>query len=140
VLGRVTAQDFIPHWASVAANPHDPDFAVGKKLTDTPKIVFSNILTESKWPNAKLIKGAIVEKINQLKQQAGDDILVYGGSGFVSSLVRHGLVDEYHLLVNPVAIGSGMTIFKSLESNLRLTLVKARQFSCGTVLLCYKPK
>jgi len=139
-LGRATAKGFIPHWASVAANPRDPDFAFGKRLTDIPKMVFSNTLAELTLPNAKLVKGGAVREINQLKKQVGDDILVYGGSGFVSSLVQHRLIDEYHLLVNPVAIGSGMTIFKNLESKLTLMLVKTTQFSCGTVLLCYRPR
>ena len=139
-LGRATAKGFIPHWASVADNPRDPDFALGRRLTDIPKIVFSNTLMKLTLQNAKLVKGGVVRKINQLKKQVGDDILVYGGGSFVSSLIKHRLIDEYHLLVNPVAIGSGMTIFKNLESKLTLMLVKTKQFSCGTVLLCYRPR
>jgi dihydrofolate reductase len=79
------------------------------------------------------------ESVNQLKKQTGKDFLVYGGSNFVASLIEHNLVDEYHLLVNPVVLGSGLTIFGGLADTLRLTLVTNRGFSCGTVLLCYEP-
>jgi dihydrofolate reductase len=64
---------------------------------------------------------------------------VYGGSVFVTSLIDHNLVDEYHLLVNPVALGGGLTIFAGLADALRLTLMKHKSFSCGTVLLGYEP-
>jgi len=140
ILGRNTAKDFIPHWASVAANPSDADFAFGKILTETPKNVFSRTLENSEWPNTTLSKGEIIGEISQLKQQKGKDIMVYGGASFASSLIKHRLIDEYHLLVNPVAIGSGLPIFESLGDDLLLALRKCRQFSCGTVLLFYKPK
>jgi dihydrofolate reductase len=64
---------------------------------------------------------------------------VYGGSSFVASLIDRNLIDEYHLLVNPVVLGSGLTIYRGLADTLRLTLVTNRAFSCGTVLLCYEP-
>jgi len=140
ILGRNTAEGFIPHWASVASNPEDPDFAVGRTLTEIPKIVFSDTLDKSKWANTELAKGEINEEINKLKNQPGNDMIVYGGSGFVSSLIKEGLIDQYYLLVNPFAVGKGSTIFQSLQSKLALTLSKSRQFNCGTVLLIYEPK
>ena len=140
LLGRKTAEDFIPHWASVAANPSDADFPFGKILTEIPKLVFSKTLINSEWANTTMSRGEIVEEINQLKKQKGKDIMVYGGAGFASSLIKHRLIDEYHLLLNPVAIGSGLPIFNDLENNLMLTPVKSKQFSCGTIMLCYKPE
>jgi dihydrofolate reductase len=140
LLGRKTAKGFIPHWATVAARPSHPDYAIGKILTDTPKIVFSRTLAKSKWENATLSKGQIVKEITRLKNQSGKDILVYGGVHFASSLARHRLIDEYYLLVNPVAIGKGLPLFSDLKKELRLALVESRQFSCGTVMLCYKQK
>ena len=139
LLGRKTAEGFIPHWASVAANPNDTDYLVGKRLTEIPKIVFSNTVTKSKWPNAEIKTGGIVKGVNELKKQIAGDLLVYGGSSFVSSLIKEGLIDQYHLLVNPIAIGNGETIFQSLTSTLALRLLESRQFSCGTVLLVYEP-
>lgn len=139
LLGRKTAAGFIPHWKSVAANPKDADSEFGNLVTGIPKVVFSQTLGKAEWPNATVANGEIADSVNQLKKQAGKDLLVYGGSSFVTSLIKHNLIDEYHLLVNPVALGNGVTIFTGLAATLRLTLVTNRAFSCGTVLLCYEP-
>jgi dihydrofolate reductase len=139
LLGRITATDFIPHWKPVAANPKDADFEFGTLMTDIPKVVFSRTLRKSEWPNATVANGEIVDYVNQLKRQTGKDLLVYGGRSFVASLIDRKLVDEYHLLLNPVVLGSGLTISRGLADTLRLTLVTNRAFSCGTVLLCYEP-
>jgi dihydrofolate reductase len=140
VLGRNLAQGFIPHWATVAANPDDPDVLAGKKFSETPKVVFSKTLTKSEWANTTLATGDIIEEITALKQQSGGDIIAYGGSNFVSNLIKHNLIDEYHLFVNPTAIGRGMPIFTGLAENLNLKLVNATAFDCGIVVLCYKPR
>jgi dihydrofolate reductase len=110
------------------------------RITEIPKIVFTKTLANLKWENTTLATGEISEEINQLKKKQGGDIMVYGGAGFVSSLIEKGLVDEYHLLVNPAALGNGLPIFKSLKNKLEFTLVECRPFSIGQVLLYYKPK
>lgn len=137
LLGRKTAEDFIPYWAEVANNPTNSDYEFGKQLTDIPKIVFSNELKTGKWQNTTIVKGAIVKGINALKNKKGKDIIVYGGASFVTSLIEHGLIDEFYLLVNPFAVGNEQSIFKSLKDDLQLTLEKCEPFACGTVLLCY---
>jgi dihydrofolate reductase len=139
ILGRNLAQGFIPHWAGVAANPDDPEVLAGKKYTETLKVVFSKTLTKSDWANTTLATGEITDEIKRLKAQTGGDIIAYGGSHFVSNLIKHNLIDEYHLFVNPTAIGRGMHIFAGLQANLSLQLVKATAFECGIVVLCYKP-
>jgi dihydrofolate reductase len=140
VLGRKLAEGFIPYWNSVAANPEDPQYLAGKKFTDTPKVVFTQTLEQSAWDNTVLAKGALAGEINRLKSQEGKDIIAYGGATFVSELIRQGLIDEYHLFINPVAIGKGMTIFNTLEQKKDLRLVKATAFDCGIVVLYYEPK
>jgi dihydrofolate reductase len=140
VLGRKLAQGFIPHWAKVSANPDDPEHEAGKKFTDTHKVVFTNTLDNSEWDNTHLAKGDLVDEITKLKKQKGKDIIVYGGATFVSALIKQGLIDEFHLFINPTAIGNGMTIFKELDRNQNLTLVKSTSFDCGIVALNYKPK
>src|SRR5258706_10653713 len=97
-------------------NPNDPDFLLGRKLTDIPKVVFSNTLENSEWTNTILAKGEIVDQINKLKNRQGNDIMVYGGDSFVSSLIKNDLIDEYYLAVNPVDIDSGPPILKELDS------------------------
>lgn len=140
VLGRNLAEGFIPHWAGVAANPDHPEFTAGKKFTDTPKVVFTKTLDKSKWDNTVLAKGSLIDEITQLKKQNGQDIIAYGGATFVSALIKHGLIDEFHLFINPAAIGNGMSIFKELDSKQHLTLVKSTAFECGVVVLQYEPK
>ena len=140
VLGRHLAEGFIPHWAAVAADATHPEQSAGRKFTDTPKVVFSRTLEKSAWENTVLATGDLVDEINALKAQPGQDIIAYGGAAFVASLVKHGLIDEYHLFVNPAAIGKGMSIFSALENKQALTLVKATPFSCGIVVLNYTPQ
>lgn len=140
ILGRKLAEGFIPYWAGVAANPNDPEFISGKKFTDTHKVVFTKTLDKSEWDNTVLAKGDLVDEITKLKKQDGKDIIAYGGATFVSALIKHGLIDEFHLFVNPTAIGKGMTIFKDLDGKQNLTLVKSRSFDCGIVVLNYEPK
>ncbi len=139
VLGRKLAEGFIPYWANVAANPEHPEFTAGQKFTDTPKVVFTKTLDNSPWANTLLAKGDLVDEITNLKKQPGNDLIAYGGAAFVSSLIQHGLIDEFHLFINPAAIGTGLTIFKNLDNKQNLTLVKATSFTCGIVVLNYVP-
>jgi dihydrofolate reductase len=140
ILGRKLAEGFIPYWAAVAANPADPELTAGKKFTDTYKVVFTKTLDKSEWDNTVLAKGNLVDEITNLKKQDGKDIIAYGGATFVSALIKHGLIDEFHLFINPTAIGNGMTIFKDLDRQQKLTLIKATAFACGIVVLNYEPK
>jgi dihydrofolate reductase len=140
LLGRNLAQGFIPHWENVVKNPNDPEYEGGLKYTKTPKVVFTKTLDESVWDNTVLAKGDIVAEVNALKNENGGDIIVYGGSKFVSSLIQHNLIDEYHLFINPAAIGMGLPIFKEIHQYLHLNLEACQQFDCGIALLKYTPK
>ncbi|HEX2535695.1 MAG TPA: dihydrofolate reductase family protein, partial [Chitinophagaceae bacterium] len=84
VMGRKLAEGFIPYWASVAADPGNPEAGAGRKFTDTPKVVFTRTLEEPAWENTVLAKGDLAAEIRQLKMQEGGDIIAYGGAGFVS--------------------------------------------------------
>lgn len=145
VLGRKLAEGFIPHWAGVAADANSPELAAGKKFTDTPKVVFSKTLNashpqEAGWTNTVLAGNDLAGEINALKKREGGDIIAYGGAAFVSSLIREDLIDEYHLFINPAAIGKGLAIFGERENRKDLMLVKATPFDCGIVVLQYEPK
>ncbi len=137
LLGRVLAEGFIPHWTGLQQNPATAD-AASKIFVETPKIVFSKTLERSDWDNTTL-SSDLAGDIAQLKSQPGNDIITYGGGNFVSNMIAQGLIDEYHLFVNPVAIGSGMAIFTSLQDPLKLKLVRAMPTDCGILVLCYVP-
>jgi len=138
LLGRNLASGFIPYWAAVAEDKDNPEKEAGIKFTETPKIVFSKSLKETAWENTQIENGDLVVKIKELKNQPGNDIIVYGGGQFVSSLLREQLIDELHLFVNPVIMGNGMPIFQELNHMQRLEIMKTVQFECGIVLLKYK--
>lgn len=140
VLGRKLAEGFIPYWAGVAEDSDNPEQESGKKFTETPKVIFSNTLEESKWENTDLAQGDLVDEITRLKKQDGNDIIAYGGATFVSNLIKENLIDEYHLFINPTAIGNGMPIFNKLKANQNLKLVKSTGFECSIVSLHYEPK
>jgi dihydrofolate reductase len=137
LLGRKLADGFIEHWENTAVK--NPDHPFAKKIVDTPKVVFTKTLDESIWNNTTLAKGNLAEEIADLKKQDGKDIIVIGGAGFVSSLIKEGLIDEYHLIVNPTAIGSGMTIFNLLDGVRKFSPIEAKLYSGGKTVLSYKP-
>ena len=78
-------------------------------------------------------------KVKQLKQENGGDIIAYGGAEFVSNLIKNNLIDEYHLFINPSALGKGMSIFGALESTFKLHLLDSKKFECGIIVNSYKP-
>jgi dihydrofolate reductase len=137
LLGRNTAEGFVPYWKDVAANPEAEYFPLGKPLTEIPKIVFSNSIKENKLENSSIINGDFKSAIERLKSEAGRDIMVYGGVSFVSSLIQYDLVDEFSLLYYPYAGGQGDTIFDKLKTILALSLKTCKAFPCGIVLLEY---
>ncbi len=138
LLGRKLADGFIKFWEN--ALDKNPDTPFAKKIVDTPKVVFTKTLDKSTWNNTTLAKGDLAEEIANLKKQNGKDILVIGGAGFVSSLIKEGLIDEYHLIVNPTAIANGMTIFNSLDRIQKFSPIQAKLYSGGKIVLSYKPK
>jgi dihydrofolate reductase len=140
LLGRKMTEGFISYWSDVMTKPDDPGYAFAKKMIETPKVVFTKTLNKSDWVNTEIATGDLTNEINKLKRQNGKDIIVYGGASFDSSLIKAGLIDEFHFFVNPVAIGNGMTIFKDLNGMQKFTLVKSIAFECGIVLLHYEPK
>jgi len=137
LLGRKLADGFINFWQN--ALDKNPDTPLAKKIVDTPKVVFTKTLDKSTWNNATLAKGDLAEEITDLKKQSGKDILVLGGAGFVSSLIKEGLIDEYHLIVNPTAMGNGVTIFNSLDRIQKFSPTQAKLYSGGKIVLSYKP-
>ena len=137
LLGRVLAQGFIPTWTARANDAQTAD-DFSHKMVDTPKIVFSRSLSVSEWPYTR-ISGDVSAEIGALKQQPGRDIMVYGGSTFVSSLIQHDLIDEYHLFINPVVLGSGKPIWQAVSQRLNLQLTNTTVSKTGVVILCYEP-
>ncbi len=137
VIGRKTATEFIPYWDAAATRQGGPWYEVAKRISQARKIVFSRTLDRAGWKNTAVEGGRLGEAIRRLKAENEKDIIVYGGVSFVSALIAEGLVDEFHLFVNPVALGKGGRLFAGLEAPQRLGLVKSAAFDGGLVLLHY---
>jgi dihydrofolate reductase len=140
LLGRKMADGFISYWSDVINRPDDPWYALAKKMIEIPKVVFTKTLNKSKWINTDIATGDLTDEIIKLKSQEGKDMVVYGGATFDSSLIKLGLIDEFLLFINPVAIGNGMTIFKDLNEIQKFNMVKSLAFDSGEVLLHYEAR
>ncbi|MGN6416880.1 MAG: dihydrofolate reductase family protein [Pseudobacter sp.] len=137
LLGRKMTSGFINHWENVADNqPDSPEYPLGQHLVNMRKIVFSRTQKEIKGRNLEVENGDLATVVQHLKEQPGKDIIVYGGAEFVSSLISLNLIDEYNLIVNPVAIGKGMPIF---NDKIILDLENSITFKTGKVLNTYRP-
>lgn len=138
LLGRKMTNGFISYWSDVMSKPDDPEYMFAKKLIETPKIVFSKTLDKSEWINTEISKGDLRTEIIRIKNQQGMDIIVYGGASFDSSLIKEKLIDEFYLFINPVTVGTGMSIFKDLNDIQKFTLIESIAFDYGIVLLHYE--
>jgi len=140
ILGRKLAQGFIPHWLVAGEDPKNPEYEFARKMTDPRKIIFTKTLDSVNWKTTELAKGNLVEEINNLKNEDGKDIIVYGGAEFVSNLIKEGLIDELHLFVNPTAVGKGMPIFQNIDKKQDFKLINSQAFNCGIIVLAYSLK
>jgi dihydrofolate reductase len=141
LLSRKMAEEgFIHHWAMMAEKHDTPQSEFAKKIKEAHKVVFTKTLNTSAWENTVLAKGNLLEEVNTLKKTPVRNIIAYGGATFASSLIQSGLVDEFHLLMNPSALGSGLSLFNEIRSTLNLSLLHSTSSTCGIVVLQYMSK
>jgi dihydrofolate reductase len=137
LFGRITYQMMASYWPTPMAAKGNPGVAEG--MNRSPKVVFSRTLKKVEWENTRLLKNDLVEEVKKLKK--GDkDITILGSGSIVTQLAEADLIDEYQIMVDPVALGNGMPMFKGMAQKLDLRLVSTRPFESGVVLLVYKPK
>src|SRR5918993_2055344 len=109
-------------------------------MNEIPKVVFATTLTRAEWPESRIAGGDLAQEIARLKREPGGVILAHGGATFADALIREGLIDEYRLVIHPVAIGHGTGLFGALRQPRRLDLVEARTFPSGTAISVYRPR
>ncbi len=131
LLGRVTYQGFAEAWPS-----RDGEFA--DRMNNLPKYVVSTTLAEAAWNNSRLIKGNVADEVAKLKQEPGQNILMYGSAGLMDTLMQHGLIDEYRIWVDPIVVGGGKRLFRDGVDARAMKLVDATTFSTGVVILSYE--
>jgi dihydrofolate reductase len=132
LLGRVTYEGFAGAWPGRSGEFAD-------KMNNMPKLVASTTLESLDWNNSELIEGDVGEAIAQVKQQDGGPILVAGSRTLVHTLMEHGLIDEYRLMVMPVVLGSGRRLFPETPDKTVLSLADTQTFPSGVVVHTYHP-
>ena len=133
IMGRVTYEEMASFWPTSSDEYAAP-------MNEIPKVVFSTTLERAPWPESSIAAGDLAHEIAALRRQPGGEIIAWGGAGFAQALSRAGLVDEYVIVIQPVAFGGGLPMFRDLAAPLELDLVEARTFDTGTVLHIYRPR
>ena len=129
IYGRKAYEEMIAWWPPLT----DP-FA--RVMNETPKLVFSRTLDAVTW-NSTLIKDNGVEEIRRQKKLPGKDMALFAGANLAQFFMVHQLIDEYRLIVNPIALGGGTPLFRQRQN---LSLKKVQQFACGNLIQYYEPR
>ena len=112
---------------------------VAEGMNQLPKVVFSRTLDKASWNNTKLVKDRMPEAVRKMKSEPGKDMVIMGSGSIVSQLADEGLIDEFHVVVSPIVLGKGRTMFEGVTKRLNLKRTRSRTFENGNVLLCYEP-
>lgn len=140
VFGRVTYQMMEAYWPTAAEQPnaskHDIEHAHWVNAAN--KLVFSKTLKTLSWNNSTLLKENILGEMARLKQLPGKNMLMIGSATLAHFFIRHGLIDEFRLFVNPVVLGSGMPLFEASGERILLKLSEVKVFNCGVAGMFYE--
>jgi dihydrofolate reductase len=132
LLGRLTYEDLFSVWAGRTDNPFSP------MLDNNQKYVASRSQRVLPWQNSTLLSGDAADSVARLKEQPGKDLLVMGSGDLLQTLMRHGLVDEYLLMIHPVVLGQGRRLFSDEGRRSKLTLVNAITTPKGVLISTYR--
>lgn len=137
LFGRITYELMIRYWPTPMAVQHDR--VVAERMNAMPKVVFSRTLDDATWNNARLVKSDMAAEVRKMKKESGEGMAILGSGRIVAQLAEEKLIDEFQVVVNPVALGAGRTMFDGMKEKLGLKLTKSRTFGNGCVYLCYEP-
>jgi dihydrofolate reductase len=139
LYGRVTYEMMQSYWPRAGEEPnatkHDKEHS--KWYNKVSKVVLSRTMQETGLHNTKVISDQLSDNINELKQQEGKNIIIFGSPSASQSLLNEGLVDEFWLFVNPIILGHGMPLFKDITGTTKLKFVESKTFACGVIALHY---
>ena len=140
LYGRATYEMMENYWPNAGDKPnaskHDIDHS--KWYNKAHKIVLSKTMRDADLPNTTIISDNLLDRINEVKQQAGNEILLFGSPTATHSLIQQNLIDGYWLFVNPIILGQGIPLFADIKEKIKLKLLPTtRQFTCGVTELNY---
>ena len=136
VFGRITYDLMASYWPTPAALENAP--VVAERMNAWSKVVFSRTMDKATWSNTKLIKGDLNAEISKLKQAAGPGMVIMGSGTLVAQLTQARLIDEYQIVIIPIVLGKGRTMFEGVKEKLPLKLTDSRTFANGNAVLSYK--
>ena len=137
LFGRITYDLMASYWPTAMAEQQNP--AVAKGMNNMQKVVFSRNMDKALWNNTKLVKTNIVSEIKKMKNEPGPGMVIMGSGSIISQLAPEQVIDEYQIIVNPLALGKGRTMFEGMGKMLSLKLMSTRAFRNGKVLLRFEP-
>jgi len=132
LLGRRSYQFFAARWPSRSGDYPD-------RLNSMPKYVVSSTLEEPEWTNATVLKGDVVSEVSKLKEELAGDIVVYGSSQLVHTLMEYDLADELRLMIYPVVVGAGERLFGETSDTKPMRLINTQTVGDGLAFLTYRP-
>ena len=138
LFGRKTYEMMAGFWPTPMAMESDP--TVARYMNSAKKIVVSRSLKKAIWENTTIISHQVMDQIRRLKETSLHDITILGSGNLVTQLAEAGLIDEYQIMIDPVAIGSGTPLFQNISQTLNLNLTGVKAFKSGVVLLSYVPQ
>src|SRR6185295_8453478 len=112
-------------------NAHEMFPVVAERMNSLPKVVFSRTMDKASWNNTKLVKGDLAAEVRKMKNEPGPDMVIMGSGSIVAQLAQEGLIDEYEIVLNSIALGKGRTMFDGVKEKLNLKLTKTRTFTNG---------
>ena len=137
LFGRITYDLMASFWPTPFAAQSNP--VIAERMNSLRKYVFSTTLDQASWSNTTLFKSDLAAEVRKLKQAPGPDIVIMGSGSVVAQLADAGLIDQYQIVLNPLVVGSGRTLFEGVTRKLPLKLAKSRAFGNGNVVLFYEP-
>lgn len=138
LFGRITYDMMAAWWPTTMAAQAMPEVAA--RMNAIPKIVFSRTLKSAEWSNTTLVQDDLVGTIRRMKGETGPDITILGSGSIVKQLADAGLIDTLQVVVNPVALGAGKSLFSGISRKVELVLTNTRVFRNGSVVLWYTPR
>ena len=136
-FGRATYEHMAAYWPTEQAQTGDPE--ISSRMNNMPKLVFSTTLENATWSESTVVGGETIEHVAEIKAAGGGEILVIGSAHLTTSLASAGLLDELRIMISPIVLGQGHSLFETLNERVSLTLLRVRQFNSGNVLLTYRP-
>jgi dihydrofolate reductase len=136
-FGRATYEHMDAYWPTEQAMANDP--AIAPRMNDKEKLVFSRTLTDANWSGTTVVRGEAIEHVPELKAVPGKDLLVIGSAHLTATLAQAGVLDELRIMIFPIVLGQGRSLFEDVKNRVPLTLLSVRQFDSGNVLLTYRP-